>query len=255
MSDSPSGSPSTPPSPTQSLTLLKLPAEIRTQIYALAIPVTRLCRRKHCLANPMARHYCLHCADRLGYDDPRTVPSLLYVCRSTYQDCWRIFYGKAVLEIAPIRLPGHLTSDLTGSVDQNYLLLERAFDAEYAFLPKNAKALIHTAYVWTHDGNGISTETLTALLRWTLRNLNPQEIHISAPVTEYLDLRHRYRRSAHQLTHQPDAITRIRDICDQEIWATHASLQAESGKLELVASATRRIPGVQVFKKIEAVPD
>jgi hypothetical protein len=127
-------SPSTPPSPTQSLTLLKLPAEIRTQIYALAIPVTRLCRRKHCLANPMARHYCLHCADRLGYDDPRTVSNLLYVCRSTYQDCWRIFYGKAVLEIAPIRLPGHLTSDLTGSVDQNHLLLERAFDAEYRII-------------------------------------------------------------------------------------------------------------------------
>jgi hypothetical protein len=203
----------------------------------------------------MARLYCLHCADRLEHDDPRTVSNLLYVCRSTYQDCWRIFYSKAVLEIAPLRLPGHLISDLTGSVDQNYLLLERAFDAEYAFLPKNAKALIHTAYVWTHDGNGISTETLTALLRWTLRNLNPQEIHISAPVTEYLDLRHRYRRSTHQLTHQPDAITRIRAICDQEIWATHASLQPESGKLELVASGTRRIPRVQVFKKIGAVPD
>jgi hypothetical protein len=253
MSDSPSEAPGTVPSPTQSLTLLKLPAEIRNQIYALAIPVTRLCRRKHCLANPMARHYCLHCADRLEHDDPRTVSSLLYVCRSTYQDCLRIFYGKAVLEIAPIRLPGHLTSDLTGSVDQNYLL-EQAFDAEYAFLPKSAKALIHTAYVWTHDGNGISTETLTTLLRWTLRNLNPQEIHISAPVAEYLDLRHRYRRSAHQLR-QPDTITRIRNICDQEIWATHASLQPESGKLELVASATKRIPRVRVLQKTEAVPD
>src|SRR5436305_3699786 len=129
MSDSPSKLPSTTPCPTQSLTLLKLPAEIRTQIYTLAIPLTRLCRRKHCLANPMARLYCLHCADRLEHDDPRTVSNLLYVCRSTYQDCWRIFYSKAVLEIAPIRLPGHLVSDLTGSVDQNYLLLERAFDA------------------------------------------------------------------------------------------------------------------------------
>jgi hypothetical protein len=202
MSDSPSKSPSTPSSPTQSLTLLKLPAEIRTQIYALAIPVTRLCRRKHCLANPMARHYCLHCADRLGHDDPRTVSSLLYVCRSMYQDCWRIFYGKAVLEIAPLRLPGHLIPDLASLVDQNYSLLERALDAEYAFLPENAKTLIHTAYVWTHNGNGISTETLTALLRWTLRNLNPQEIHISAAVTKYLDLKHRHGRSAHQLTHQ-----------------------------------------------------
>jgi hypothetical protein len=197
---------SSPPS----LTLLKLPAEIRNQIYALAIPVTRLCKRKHCLANPMARQYCLYCADRLGHDDPRTVPSLLYVCRSTYQDCFPIFYAKAILEIAPIRFPGHLTSDLIGSADQNYLLLACAFDAEYAFLPAKARTLIHTAYVWTHDGTGMSTETCTALLRWIFRNLNPQEIHISA---------------------------------------AHASLQPESGKLELVASATRCIPRVQVFKK------
>src|SRR5256885_17025059 len=122
MSDSPSESPSTPPSPTQSLTLLKLPAEIRTQIYVFAIPVTRLCRRKHCLANPMARHYCLHCADRLGHDDPRVVPSLLYVCWSMYHDCSPIIYGKAILEIAPIRLPGHMTSDVAGSAYQNYHL-------------------------------------------------------------------------------------------------------------------------------------
>src|SRR3954469_24434918 len=111
MSDSPSKLPSTTPCPTQSLTLLKLPAEIRTQIYTLAIPLTRLCRRKHCLANPMARPYCLYCAASLDHDHPRMVPSLLYVCRSTYHDCPPIFYGKAVLEIAPIRLPGHLTSD------------------------------------------------------------------------------------------------------------------------------------------------
>jgi hypothetical protein len=197
----------------------------------------------------MARQYCLHCADRLEKDDPRTVSSLLYVCRSTYRDCFPIFYSKAVLEIAPIRLPGHLISDLTDSADQNYLLLARAFDAEYSSLPAHTKQLIHTAYVWTHDGNGISTETFTALLRWVLRNLNPQEIHISAPVAEYLDLRNRYRRSAHQLTHHPDTVTRIRAICDQEIWATHASLQPDSGKLELVASATSQIPRVHVFKK------
>src|SRR5271170_121444 len=73
MSDSPSKSPSTPPSPTQSFTLLKLPAEIRTQIYAPAIPVSRLCRCKHYLTNSMPRHFCLHCADRLGHDDPRIV--------------------------------------------------------------------------------------------------------------------------------------------------------------------------------------
>ena len=244
-------SPSYPPA----LTLFSLPAEILNQIYTFAVPVTRLCRRKHCLANPMARHYCLHCADRLGYDDPRTVSSLLYVCRSMYQDCSPIFYGKAVLEIAPIRLPRHQTSDLAGPVDQNDLLLARAFDAEYAFLSAHFRSLIHTAYVWTHDGNGISTETFTALLRWILRNLNPQEIHISAPVTEYLDLRHRYRRTANQLAHQPEAVTRIRAICDQEIWATHASLQPESGKVELAASAMRRIPRVQIFRKPDVVLD
>lgn len=239
-----------------SLTLLGLPAEIRNQIYALAIPVTRLCRRKHCLANPMARQYCLHCADRLGHDDPRTVSNLLYVCRSMHQDCSPIFYGKAVLEIAPIRLPLHLTSDDTGSTDQSYNFFAHALEAEYAFLPADVRTLIHTAYVWTHDGSGISAETFTALLKWILRNLNPQEIHISAPVTEYLDLRHRYRRTANgQLARQPDADTRIRAICDQEIWATHASLQPESGKVELAASATRRIPRVRVIKKPEVVLD
>jgi hypothetical protein len=236
-------------SSSSSLTLLKLPAEIRIQIYALAIPVTRLCKRRHCLANPMARQYCLHCADRLEHDDLRTVSSLLYVCRSTHQDCSPIFYSKAILEIAPLRLPGHLTSDPTGSADQTCLLLGRAFDAEYAFLPAHTKRMIHTAYVWTHDGNGISTGAFTALLRWILCNLNPHEIHVSAPVTEYLDLRHRYRRSAHQLTHHPDTVNRIRAICDQEIWAAHASLQPESGKLELVESTTKRIPRVHVFKK------
>jgi hypothetical protein len=175
----------------------------------------------------MPRYFCLHCADRLGHDNPRTVSNLLYVCRSTYQDCWRIFYGKAVLEIAPLCLPGHLTSDLTGSVDQSHLL-------EYAFLPENAKTIdphrlrVDPQWKWH----------ITAL--WTLRNLNPQEIHISAPMTEYLDLRHRHRPSAYQPMHQPDTITRIRAIYDQEIWATHASLQPESGKVELVASATTR---------------
>src|SRR5436853_7916989 len=98
MSDSPSRVPSTTPCPTRSLTLLKLPAEIRTQIYALAIPVTRLCRRKHCLANPMARLYCLHSADRLEHADPRPVSNLLYVSRSMQPDCCPIFYSKAGLE-------------------------------------------------------------------------------------------------------------------------------------------------------------
>jgi hypothetical protein len=140
-----------------SLSLLALPAEIRNLIYAFAIPVTRLSKRKHCLANPMARQYCLHCADRLEHNDLRTVSSLLYVCRSTYRDCSPIFYAKAILEITPIRLPGHLTSNLTGPAEQNYHLLARAFDNEYSFLPAHVKKLIHTAYVWTHDGSGIST--------------------------------------------------------------------------------------------------
>lgn len=232
----------------QYLSLLSLPAEIRNEIYAFAIPVTRLCKRKHCLANPMARQCCLHCADRLEHNDLRTVCSLLYVCRSTYRDCFPIFYAKAILEIAPIRLPGHLTADLSGPAEQSYHLLARAFDKEYSFLPAHVKKLIHTAYVWTHDGSGISTETFTALLRWVLRNLNLQEIHVSAPVTDYLDLRHRYKRSPLRMTHRPDTVAKIRSICDQEIWAAHASLQPESGKLELVESATRRIPRVHVFE-------
>lgn len=191
MSRSYAESDSIPPS-SPSLTLLRLPAEIRYQIYAFAIPVTRLCRRKHCSANPMARHHCLYCADRLGYDEPRTVSNLLYVCRSTYQDCCPILYSKAILEIAPIRLPGHLTADLpAGSADQN---------------------------------------------------------HISAPVTQYFYLRQRYGRSRLQLTHNRDAVATLRAICDQEIWATRASLQPESGKLELAASATRQIPHVHVLK-------
>jgi hypothetical protein len=189
----------------------------------------------------MARQYCLHCADRLEHNDVRTVSSLLYVCRSTYRDSYPIFYAKAILEISPIRLLGPLTSTLTGSAEQNYHLLARAFDNEYSFLPVQAKRLIHTAYVWTHDSSGISTATFTALLRWVLRNLNPEEIHVSAPVVEYLDLRHRHRRSLFPLTHSPDTVAKVRSICDQEI--------RESGKFEFAESATRRIPRVHVFKK------
>lgn len=237
-------------SSSQAMTLLKLPAEIRNQIYAFVIPNTRLCTRKHCLTNPMARQYCLHCADRLEHDFPRKTPSVMYVCKAMYEDCSTIFYSKATLEIAPLRLPGRLTSNLSGSAEENYLLLSCALDVEYRFVPAVFRTMIHTAYVWTHDGTGISKETFRALLKWILRNLNPQEIQISAPVTDYLGKRRKHRGPPHFLRHQAETVAEIRAICDQEIWAAHATVQPDSGKLELGHTYTTHIPRVHVLERV-----
>lgn len=164
-----------------------------------------------------------------------------------YEDCSSIFYSKAILEIAPLRLPGRLTSNLPGSADENYLVLACALDVEFDFLPTEYKKRIHTAYIWTHDGTGISIETFRALLKWILRSLNPHEIHVSAPVTEYLGNRRKHRGPPHLAKHQIETVAEIRAICDQEIWAAHASLQPDSGKLELGSPETTHVPRVEVF--------
>ena len=185
------------------------------------------------------------------------MPSLLFVCRSTYVDCSTIFYSKAILEIAPLRLAGRLTSDLPSgeeeprSAEDNYLLLAKALDKEYKFVSTEFKRTIHTTYMWTHDGTGLSHETFRATLKWILRNLNPKEVHVSAPVTEYLGKRKRRRGPLNIAKHQAETVAEIKAICEQEIWAAHATLQPESGKLDLDGTETTNIPRVKVIERMD----
>ena len=175
-----------------------------------------------------------------------------------YSDCSSIFYSKAILEIAPLRLPGRLTSNLPSveeeprSAEENYILLACALDTEYKFVPDAFKKMIYTTYIWTHDGTGISHETFRATLKWILRNLNPKEVHVSAPVTEYLGKRRKRRGPPHLVKHRVETVAEIKTICDQEIWAAHASLQPDSGKLELGHKETTHIPRVKVIERLDS---
>ncbi|OAP58603.1 hypothetical protein AYL99_07693 [Fonsecaea erecta] len=146
-------------------TFLSLPLEIREIIYNLTLPVQQLKVQAFC--------------DQAWSDaeKPAGIPGLLLVNKAVSEEAATVFYSRAVLNIAPLRIPPYLSHSLGG--DGAKLNLAFGLDIEFASVPRRHLQRITRSHIYSGQHDAISAEAYEALLRWLVENTAVQTIYLS----------------------------------------------------------------------------
>ena len=157
-------------------TFLGLPLEIRSLIYSFTCPRNRLCKQK-----PLLRDLP---GDRAG---PRGAPQLFLVSKQIYEECARIFYSNAVLEIEPPRQISVYSLGFAADVKDAGNPIE-ILDAQFAFLPARFKKAIQTVDIYADFDGHFCDKAYEATLYWISTNLGLKNVHLSITYQHLPDL-------------------------------------------------------------------
>ncbi|KIW28281.1 uncharacterized protein PV07_07958 [Cladophialophora immunda] len=144
---------------------LSLPTEIRQKIYALSLPVQQL---------KVQSFYDPAWSDT---EKPAGIPGLFFVNKLVSEEAAAVFYSRAVLNVAPLRLPPYLSHSLAGNAPK--INLAFGLDVDFSSCPRRHLQRITKSHIYSGQHDAISAEAYEALLRWLVDNTAVQTIHLS----------------------------------------------------------------------------
>lgn len=192
--------------------LLELPSEIRQQIFHHAVSTTRLA------PFPLGdREWSMNTPEARG------LPELLFVSKQLYEECIKLFYAQAILEIAP---PQQGNNYFDVQFDGRFMTFAYCrLVNTYRFCRPDYIASIRTAHVFSNQLDVIDGGCYEATLQWLLDNTRVQDIQLSGrPMTRIRGQAsfniERWRRNLPSLQSTGVRLVRVWANRDRSPWET-----------------------------------
>ena len=198
-----------------------LPTEVLNHIFDYVIPVTRLARQAI-----LDAEWSRDCAE------PRCIPPLLFVNKKLSHEAGKVFYTKAILEVAPVRPPGYILNAL----DRPDVSLDLAVSLSVAFasVPAHYLAWIRNVFMYSDQRDAVSAEGYEATLRWLIEHTNVKYVYLSQRLMTRLRKFRIDLDCAIDFLHHHDSVVPAREI---QVYATHDRSYWERIRMKEMAKA------------------
>ncbi|OAL31002.1 hypothetical protein AYO22_01297 [Fonsecaea multimorphosa] len=211
---------------------LSLPSEIRQTIYDLSLPAQQL--KVQAFYDPAWNN-----AER-----PAGIPGLFFVNKAVSEEAAAVFYSRAVLNVAPLRVASYLSHSLPRGGPK--INLAFGLDVAFSSCPHRHLQRINKSHIYSGQHDAISAEAYEALLRWLVENTAVQTIHLSQRLRARLRGARADLNAAFNLHAVAPTLSLLRTIY---VYRTHSRSYWELTRMRELRAALNgvELPEIQVY--------